>query len=85
MYNNQRSLKEWKTKEALMKKETKEDTKYLALLTQMETIVNSAGKANPTKSDGREGKNMPGEAYSSWRYQNPNSKKTMQKGNRTLK
>eukprot|EP00957_Ditylum_brightwellii_P052401 3974098-Ditylum_brightwellii.AAC.1 len=85
MYNNQRSLREWKTKDVLTKKKTKEDTKYLALLTQMEVIVNLVGKAFQTKSDGREGKSMPGEAYSSWRYQNPDSKKTMQKGNCTLK
>eukprot|EP00957_Ditylum_brightwellii_P057600 4367974-Ditylum_brightwellii.AAC.1 len=51
----------------------------------MEVIANSVGKANPMKSDGEEGKGMPGEAYSSWKYQNPGTKKTMQKGNHTLK
>eukprot|EP00957_Ditylum_brightwellii_P005025 382759-Ditylum_brightwellii.AAC.1 len=85
MYNNQRSLGEWKTKDVLTKKKTKEDTKYLSLLTQMEAIANLVGKANLTKSDGGEGKGTPGEAYSSRRYQNPDSKKTMQKGNRMLK
>eukprot|EP00957_Ditylum_brightwellii_P090640 6903275-Ditylum_brightwellii.AAC.2 len=48
MYNNQRSLGEWKTKDVLKKKKTKEDTKHLALLTQMEAITNSIGKANQT-------------------------------------
>eukprot|EP00957_Ditylum_brightwellii_P164688 12539217-Ditylum_brightwellii.AAC.1 len=65
MYNNQRSLREWKTKEALTKKKTEEDTKYLALLTQVEAIANLVGKTNPTKSDGGEGKDTPGEAYRS--------------------
>eukprot|EP00957_Ditylum_brightwellii_P159138 12111751-Ditylum_brightwellii.AAC.2 len=85
MYNNQRSLGEWKTKDVLMKKKTKEDTKYLALLTQMEAIANLVGKANPTKSKNGDGKGTTGEAYSSWRYQNPDSKKTIQKGNCMLK
>eukprot|EP00957_Ditylum_brightwellii_P164021 12488301-Ditylum_brightwellii.AAC.1 len=66
MYNNQRSLGEWKSKGALTKKKTEKDTKYLALLIQMEAIVNSVGKADPTKSDGREGKGTAREAYSSW-------------------
>eukprot|EP00957_Ditylum_brightwellii_P023093 1741988-Ditylum_brightwellii.AAC.1 len=85
MYNNHRSLGEWKTKSIWTKKKTKEDTKYLTLLTQMEAIANLVGKAKPTKSDGGDGKGTPGKVYSSWRYQNPNSKKTMQKGNYTLK
>eukprot|EP00957_Ditylum_brightwellii_P087494 6660164-Ditylum_brightwellii.AAC.1 len=85
MYNNQRSLREWKIKEASTKKKTEEDTKYSALLTQMEAIANLVGKTNPTKSVGREREGTPGEAYSSWRYQNSGSKKTMQKGNHTLK
>eukprot|EP00957_Ditylum_brightwellii_P128597 9809947-Ditylum_brightwellii.AAC.1 len=66
MYSNQRSLREWKTKEALTKKKIEEDTKYLSLLIQMEVIANLVGKMNPKKSDGGEGKGMPGEAYSSW-------------------
>eukprot|EP00957_Ditylum_brightwellii_P078950 6003305-Ditylum_brightwellii.AAC.1 len=51
----------------------------------MEAKANLVGKTNPTKSDGREGKGTSGEAYSSWRYQNPDSKKTMQMGNCMLK
>eukprot|EP00957_Ditylum_brightwellii_P046272 3511170-Ditylum_brightwellii.AAC.1 len=43
MYDNQRSLGEWKTKSTLAKKKAKEDPKYLALLTQMEAIAKSVG------------------------------------------
>eukprot|EP00957_Ditylum_brightwellii_P140813 10726390-Ditylum_brightwellii.AAC.1 len=85
MYNNKKSLREWKTKNILAKKRTKDNTKYLALLTQMVAIAKLFGGAKPTKSDGRDGKGTPREVYSSWRYQNPDSKETVRKGNCMLK
>eukprot|EP00957_Ditylum_brightwellii_P128265 9782711-Ditylum_brightwellii.AAC.1 len=66
IYNNQRSLGEWKTKDVLTKKKTNEDTTYLALLAEMEALANLVCKANPMKSNGRDGKDMPREAYRSW-------------------
>eukprot|EP00957_Ditylum_brightwellii_P075172 5712278-Ditylum_brightwellii.AAC.1 len=85
MYSNQKSLREWKTKNVLVKKRTKEDAKYLTLLTQMDVISKLFSGTKLTRSDGGDGKGMPRELYSSWRYQNPDSKETMQKGNRMLK
>eukprot|EP00957_Ditylum_brightwellii_P144856 11033453-Ditylum_brightwellii.AAC.1 len=79
MYNNQKSLREWKTKNIPAKKMTKEDVKCLAFLTQMEAIAKLVGRPKPTKNDGRDGKGMPRKAYSSWRYQNPDSKEIMEK------
>eukprot|EP00957_Ditylum_brightwellii_P194711 14831789-Ditylum_brightwellii.AAC.1 len=72
-------------KQKAAKKRTKEDAKYLALLTQMEANAKLVGETKPTKSDGRDGKETPREAYNSWRYQKPDSNKIMQKGNRMLK
>eukprot|EP00957_Ditylum_brightwellii_P056000 4244061-Ditylum_brightwellii.AAC.2 len=65
MYNNQKSLGKWKTKNILGKKRTKEDTKYLALLTKMEAITKLVGGTKPTKSDGGDGKGIHREAYRS--------------------
>eukprot|EP00957_Ditylum_brightwellii_P085791 6525734-Ditylum_brightwellii.AAC.1 len=68
MFNNQKSPGQWKTKNVLAKKKTEDDAKYLALLTQMEAIAKSVGRPKPTKNNGGDGKGMPREAYSSWRY-----------------
>eukprot|EP00957_Ditylum_brightwellii_P125727 9584326-Ditylum_brightwellii.AAC.1 len=85
MYNSQKSLGDWKNKNAPEKRKTKEDTQYLALLSQMDTITKSVGRPKPAKNNDEDGKGIPREAYSSWIYQNPDSKATMHKRNYMLK
>eukprot|EP00957_Ditylum_brightwellii_P088626 6750257-Ditylum_brightwellii.AAC.1 len=84
MHSNQKALGKWKTKDIPAKKKTEKDQKFLAPLTQMKAISKSVGGLKIPKSNVRNGRDLPGEVYSFWRYQNPDNKEIIQKENRML-